>query len=86
MSGKEMKLHEMKRENDKDMIVNDSTENNDAFDWFNFDFGRKTRVEELRILETRFILSFFKLIVCPSSLHEKFFQQKYKILQTRRQF
>ena len=41
MSGKEMKLHEMKRENDKDMIVNDSTENNDAFDWFNFDLRKK---------------------------------------------
>ena len=50
MSGKEMKLHEMKRENDKDMIVNDSTENNDAFDWFNFDCGRKTRVEEFKNL------------------------------------
>ena len=55
MSRKEMKLHGMKRENDKDMIVvNDSTENNDAFDWFNFDYGGKTRVEEFKNLGNTF--------------------------------
>ena len=54
MSGTEMKLHEMKRENDKDKIVNDSTENNDAFDWFNFDCGRKTRVEGFKNLGNTF--------------------------------
>ena len=48
-----MKLHEMKRENDKDM-THDSTENNDAFDWFNFDCGRKTRVEEFKNLGNTF--------------------------------